>query len=158
MKLYLVQHAKAVSKEIDPVQPLSEEAYKELQKVCNFIRPLNLFVDFLWHSGKKRAEQTAEILAKAISVKSQIIKRDDIGPNDDVMKIADDLTQSGYDIMIVGHLPFLGKLASLLLTGSEIKEIIEFKNAGIVCLSRGEGNKWQIEWIVTPQILECLVC
>lgn len=154
MKLYLVQHAKAVSKEIDPEQPLSEEAYKELQKVCNFIRLLNLSVDFLWHSDKKRAKQTTEMLAKAISVKSQIIKRDDIGPNDDVMKIADDLTQSGHDIMIVGHLPFLGKLASLLLTGSETKETIAFKNAGIVCLSCSEGNKWQIEWIVTPQILQ----
>jgi phosphohistidine phosphatase SixA len=31
------------------------------------------------------------------------------------------LEQTGSDLMIVGHLPFLGKLVALLVTGSEKK-------------------------------------
>jgi phosphohistidine phosphatase len=55
--------------------------------------------------------------------------------------------------MSVGHLPFLNKLASLLLTGCESADAVAFKNAGIVALSRNEGNNWQIDWMVTPEIL-----
>jgi len=55
--------------------------------------------------------------------------------------------------MIVGHLPFLGKLASLLLTGCESANTVAFKQGGIVCLSRSELKQWQINWMVTPEIL-----
>ena len=153
MKLFLVQHAKAVSKELNPDRPLSEEGCEELQKICDFIKPLNLSVDFLWHSGKKRAEQTAEMLAEAMSAGSQEV-RDNLGPNDDVTEVADEIGKSEHDTMIVGHLPFLDKLVSLLLSGSDATDIVEFRNAGIVCLSRNKENKWQIEWILTPQIVQ----
>jgi len=46
MKLYLVQHAKAASKEVDPERPLTEEGHRDIQKVAAFIRPLNLCVDY----------------------------------------------------------------------------------------------------------------
>ncbi len=66
MKLYLVQHAKAASKQADPQRPLTEEGRRDIQKVASFIRPLGLGLDYLWHSGKKRAAETAEILAEAL--------------------------------------------------------------------------------------------
>ena len=68
MKLYLVQHAKAAPKEVDQQRPLTEEGLRDIQKIAGFIKPMNLCVDYLWHSGKKRAAQTAEVLAKVIKV------------------------------------------------------------------------------------------
>ena len=53
MKLYLVQHAKAASKEVDPQRALTEEGTQEIRKIAAFIKPLNLSIDYLWHSGKK---------------------------------------------------------------------------------------------------------
>jgi phosphohistidine phosphatase len=55
--------------------------------------------------------------------------------------------------MIVGHLPFLSKLASLLLTGSESSETVAFKQGGIVCLKCKDKNLWQIDWMITPELL-----
>jgi len=153
MKLYLVQHAKAASKQIDPQRPLTEEGYRDIQKVAAFIRSLNLCVDYLWHSGKKRAVETAEVLAEAIKVKEGPIAREGLGPNDDVTALKNELGSTKQDVMIVGHLPFLGKLASLLLSGCESAGTVVFKQGGIVCLSRSELNQWQIEWMVTPEIL-----
>ena len=152
MKLYLVQHAKAASKEMDPEHTLTEQGRRDIQKVAAFIRPLNLSVDCLWHSGKRRAVQTAEVLAEAIETKEGTTARDGLGPNDDVVKIRDELASTKQDIMIVGHLPFLSKLTSLLLTGSESANTVAFKNAGIVCLSRYEGNGWQVDWVLTPKL------
>jgi phosphohistidine phosphatase len=53
MKLYLVQHAKAASKDIDPTRSLTEEGLRDIQKVAAFIKTLNLSVYYLWHSGSK---------------------------------------------------------------------------------------------------------
>lgn len=153
MRLYLVQHAKAASKQVDPQRPLTEEGQRDIQKVAAFIKPLNLCVDCLWHSGKKRAVQTAEILAEVIRINKAKIARDDLGPNDDVTALKDELISGQQDIMIVGHLPFLSKLASVLLGGCESANSVAFKNAGIVCLQRSEDNQWQIDWMITPELL-----
>lgn len=152
MKLYLVQHAKAASEQVDPQRPLTEEGRSDIQKVAAFIKPLNLCVDYLWHSEKKRSDQTAEVLAEVIKVKTHTA-RDGLGPNDDVKALKDELVSSGGDIMLVGHLPFLSKLASLLLVGSESANTVAFKNAGIVALNRSEENRWQIDWIIIPELL-----
>ena len=153
MKLYLVQHAKAASKEIDPQRPLTEEGLRDIQKVAEFIKPSDLCVDYLWHSGKKRAAQTAEVLAEVIKVDNTLTAHDGLGPTDDVTVLKAELASATDDIMIVGHLPFLAKLASLLLTGSELADTVAFKQGGIVCLSRCKEDKWQIDWMVTPELL-----
>jgi len=153
MKLYLVQHAKAASKEADPERPLTEEGLQEVQKVAAFIKPLKLCVDYLWHSGKKRAEQTAEILAEVIRINKQQTARSGLAPNDDVAALKDELSTSRNDIMIVGHLPLLAKLASLLVAGSESANTMAFRNAGIVCLNRLDDNTWQLEWSIIPELL-----
>jgi len=153
MKLYLVQHAEAASKDVDTERPLTEEGRRNIQKVAAFIKPLNLCVDYLWHSTKRRAIQTAEILAEAVKTNEAKIARDGLAPNDDVTALRDEPALGQQDIMIVGHLPFLGKLASLLLTGCESANTVAFKQGGIVCLISSEPNHWQIEWMVIPELL-----
>jgi len=153
MKLYLVQHARAASKEADPDRSLTAEGRRDMQKVAAFIKPLNLAVNSLWHSGKTRARQTAEVLAKVITVENEMAARDGLAPNDDVQVIKDSIVSAGGDIMIVGHLPFMAKLASILLTNSESSYTVAFKQGGILCLSCENQNQWQIDWMITPELL-----
>ena len=153
MKLYLVQHAKAASKDVDPQRPLTEEGRRDIQKVSAFIKPLNLSVDYLWHSGKKRAQQTSEILADVVEVRKEMAAHDGLAPDDDVKALKDELMSDRQDIIIVGHLPFLSKLVSLLLTGSESSNTVAFKNGGIVCLDYSDDNQWQLDWMIIPELL-----
>ena len=153
MKLYLVQHAKAASKQEEPERPLTEEGRRDVQRVAAFIKPLKLCVDYLWHSGKRRAEQTAGFLAEVVRINNEQTARDGLGPNDDVGVIRDELASTETDVMIVGHLPFLSKLASLLLAGSESADTVAFKQGGIVCLRRGEEEQWQIDWMMIPELI-----
>ena len=153
MKLYLVQHGKAASERVDPQRPLTEEGRREIKKIAEFVKPLNLCVDYLWHSGKKRAAQTAEILAEVVKVKKAETAREGLSPNDDVKVIREKIVSLQQDIMLVGHLPFLSKLASLLLAGSESVNTVAFRQGGIVCLARCDDNQWQIDWMVTPELL-----
>lgn len=153
MKLYLVQHAKAASKDVDPERPLAEEGQRDIQKIAAFIKPLNLSVDYIWHSTKKRAIQTAGVLAEVIKIKEAKTIRDGLAPNDNVAQLKDELISCQQDIMIVGHMPFMAKLASLLLTGREFSGTVAFQQGGIVALSSSEPNQWQIDWMIIPNLL-----
>ncbi len=153
MRLYLVQHAKAASKETDPQRPLTEDGQWDMQKISDFIESLDLSVGYLWHSGKTRAQQTAEILAEVVEVAEEMSAHDGLSPNDDVTPIKDEIISKNQDIMIVGHLPFVSKLASLLLTGSESSGTVTFRQGGIVCLEYSDDNKWQLWWMIVPDLL-----
>ena len=153
MELYLVQHGKAVAKDVDPARPLTQEGRAEVERVAVFIEPLNLCVDCVWHSGKTRAEQTAKILATVIRADKGVIQHEGLGPNDDVGELVNELDALGRDVMIVGHLPFLSKLASVLISGSESAKAVAFKNGGVVSLRRGDDNLWQLAWLITPELL-----
>ena len=154
MKLYLVQHAKAASNDVDSARSLTDEGRRDIQKVATFLEPLKLKVDYLWHSGKKRAEQTAEILAGAVKVKNEMAIREGLAPNDDITIIKDKVVKIQSDIMIVGHMPFVSKLASLLLTDSQSPAVIAFKQGGVVCLEYTDLNQWQVAWMITPELFE----
>ena len=68
MHVYLVQHGQSKSEEEDPQRGLTDKGMSEVQKVADFLRPLEFEVDAVWHSGKARAQQTTELLARAISL------------------------------------------------------------------------------------------
>ena len=153
MKLYLIQHAQAVSKAEDPRRPLTDEGRAEARAVARLVRSLDLRVECLWHSGKTRAEQTAEIYAGALTVAEGPTARQGLAPNDDVAPWRDALAVSTAETMIVGHMPFVSKLATLLLTGYESPPVVAFRNAGVVCLGRSSDDRWQIEWVLTPDLL-----
>ena len=51
MKVYLVQHGEAKSEKEDPQRNLTDKGIDEVQKVANFLRPLKLTVNAIWHSG-----------------------------------------------------------------------------------------------------------
>ncbi len=153
MRLYLVQHGKAASKEEDAERPLTELGRREAQRVANFVRPLGLKVDQLWHSGKTRAKQTAAIYAGAVTVADGPTARKGLAPNDYVAPLRDELAVTSGDTMIVGHMPFVSRLATLLLTGYESPPVVTFVNAGLVCLERTGDSRWQVQWSITPDLL-----
>jgi phosphohistidine phosphatase len=55
--------------------------------------------------------------------------------------------------MIVGHLPFLGKLAALLVADNEETDIVAFKFGCVVCLERTEDGPWKLAWMIVPALL-----
>jgi phosphohistidine phosphatase len=57
------------------------------------------------------------------------------------------------NLMIVGHLPFLAYLTSLLVSGNDAADAIAFDAGAVACLCRSDPGRWQIEWMITPKIL-----
>lgn len=80
MKIYLVQHGEAKSEQEDPERGLTEKGIEDLKRAGQFLQKLDLKVNKIFHSGKKRALQTAEILSKYLKFEGKIEKLEAIAP------------------------------------------------------------------------------
>jgi len=150
MALFLVQHGKSLPKEKDPDQGLSREGLEETQRLAALAAENYVQVMRIIHSGKKRALQTAEIFVKTLEPEAGMTKGAGLAPLDDVAAFAATLNNE-ENIMVVGHLPFMERLASLLLAGSTEKPVIRFQNSCIVCLDTEDAAEpWFIRWALYP--------
>lgn len=153
MFIYLVQHGDAKKEELDPSRSLSEKGIQDVEHVATYISRLNIVVEEILHSGKLRAKQTAEIMAGKLKIKKGISETDGLAPLDDASIWAEGLKKRHDSLMLVGHLPHLGKLASLLLCSEKDRNVIAFKMGGIVCLKRDNTGSWSLQWMITPESL-----
>ena len=149
MKHYFVQHGKAVSKDIDETRPLSDEGIDETLAIAKQLVKNNISISQICHSGKKRAAQTAEIIAAELGLSSTNVI-EGLNPNDDVKSFSrNHLTQNTVDTMYVGHLPHLGKLVSYLLSNYETANCVTFQNSAVVCIDTID-NDASLLWYMTP--------
>jgi phosphohistidine phosphatase len=152
MTLFLVQHGEAKPESEDPNRPLTERGAEIVERMAAWAARSGITVDQIRHSGKRRAEQTAAILAKHLNPSRGAIEMKGLGPNDDVTQVAGSLQGDQESVMLVGHLPHLSRLVSLLLISNSDTEVVKFRNAGIVCLTQKEA-KWAIDWVMQPDLL-----
>ena len=154
MKLYLIQHAESKRTEEDLGRPLSDKGWKNIEKMARHAKEhLCIEVDRIIHSGKLRAKQTAEVLAKHLNPDICIEVDKNLEPLADITIWKKGLVETSENIMLVGHLPHLSKLASELLVGDENKEVVAFKMGGIVCLERDQQGRWTIQWMINPETI-----
>jgi len=150
LRLYLVQHGEAKTEGEDPERPLTVKGEEEVRRVARVAQRMGWAPLKIYHSGKLRAQRTADILAQALQRPSEPVPG--LNPNDEVRPWAIRIQEGKEDLLFVGHLPFLEKLVSLLLTGQENARIISFRNGGISCLERAEKEAWRIRWILIPEM------
>jgi phosphohistidine phosphatase len=152
MALYLVQHGISLPKDTDPRKGLSQDGIAETERIAQVAKGYAVRVSKITHSGKTRARQTAEIFEAAIKPSEGIHERSGLNPLDDVTAFAKTIDNT-EDIMFVGHLPFMERLAAYLITGSFEKPVFKFQNSGIVCLDKDPGTGyWMIKWTLMPHI------
>ncbi|MBE9547239.1 MAG: phosphohistidine phosphatase SixA [Proteobacteria bacterium] len=152
MALFLVQHGKSLPKDKDPNQSLSEEGILEVKRIANVAGGYGVQASCIRHSGKKRAQQTADIFASALNPENGVRERSGLNPLDDVTALADEIS-SNDNVMLVGHLPFMEKLTSYLITGSTEKPVFKFQNGGILCMEQDPDTRsWFIKWALMPNI------
>jgi phosphohistidine phosphatase len=148
MAMYFVQHGLSLSKEVNPDRPLSDDGRREVEGISVHLRDAGVKIDKVCHSGKTRAEQTAQIFADNIG-DGKVYEQSGMNPNDDVKVFASSLNKG--DIMYVGHLPHMGKLVSFLVAGDENADVVKYSNGGVVCVEK-DNDSYHILWTLTPAL------
>ena len=67
MELFLVQHGHAMAKTDDPLRPLTPDGAEAVERIGVWAHEASLSIRQILHSGKLRAEQTAQILANHLN-------------------------------------------------------------------------------------------
>ena len=153
MFLYLVQHGEAKREEDDPQRGLTDKGFKDVARTAVHAQKLGLKVSIIHHSGKARAMQTAQILADYLEPAKGSSPADALAPMDDPAVWAARIAGMNEEVMLVGHLPYLARLAGLLLCGDKEKTLIDFKMGGIACLKRLDDGRWAVEWMIVPELV-----
>ncbi len=154
MRLYLVQHAAAIPKDEDPDRPLSAQGRADIDRMATFLTlGKAVAVGSIRHSGKTRAAQTAEVLAERLQPLAGVSAVEGLKPLDDPAPWAERLKGEQEDLMLVGHLPFMARLAALMVSGDPDVEVVRFQPGGTLCLERDETGRWAIGWLVVPALL-----
>lgn len=151
MKLYLIQHGEAKSEAEDPERSLTGRGEEDVRRVAAVAKKMDIQSSKVYHSGKRRAQQTADIIASALNL--PVEPAQGLSPLDDVRPWAERISREAKDVMIVGHLPFLDKLASFLLCSDERAQVVLFRYGAVVHLDQKEDKSWTIRWILTPEMV-----
>ncbi|GAC1334522.1 MAG: phosphohistidine phosphatase SixA [Chloroflexota bacterium] len=150
MKLYLARHGKAESGADDHARRLTDRGRSSVERVAQRLANGKVRVARIEHSGLVRAVETAQILAAAIG--GSLEAADDLHPLDDVGQAANRLQRGGETaVMIVGHQPFMGRMAAHLLTGDAENAFLHLPTGAVAYLSDDEGH-WSLRWLLTPDI------
>jgi phosphohistidine phosphatase len=153
MFLYLIQHAEAKGKEEDPARDLTEKGRQDIERVARYLRRLKVQVRQIFQSGKTRAQSTADILATQLQPTAGVSEASGLAPLDAPEIWAERLANLDEDILLVGHLPHLGRLAAMLMSGDKERSVINFQMGGVVRLRRMEAGQWAVDWMFVPEII-----
>ena len=152
MTLYLVQHGQSLPKDVDPDQGLSKTGVAETERIADVAKGYQVNVGRIMHSVKTRARKTADVFASALNPPGGVEEAEGLKPMDDVAAFAATIDPD-TNTMLVGHLPFMERMASYLVTGSVDQPVFKFQNSGIVCLDQDpETKSWIIIWTLMPCI------
>ena len=145
MKLYLMQHALAYPAAEKLEKPLNPAGINQAKAAAKGVRRLGLSFDLIITSPKRRAQQTAALIAERIRYPySDILSSEAMLPSSPPQELLDLLQKEATDsnILVVGHMPHLANLASTLMQGGELL----FENTGLTCFDFSGPKSAQLEF------------
>lgn len=160
MEIYLMQHGEAHAEDQDPERSLTPGGEDQIRSSGKALKKLGVDVDLIVSSPKKRARQTAEIVAGELGYPKEGIAvteaLEPLAPAEDAIAYLGRLGDKGK-MLLAGHLPSLGEIASNLMSeGTRVS--IHFEMGG-VCRIDVEAlptHKGDLRWLLPPTQLRLL--
>ncbi len=150
MRLYLVQHGDALTKDVDPERRLSDQGRADITRLVAWLMNNDVAVSRICHSGKTRARQTAELLGSVLETGGEILPAEGLGPNDPPEVFLKGLQNVDEDTLVVSHLPFVARVLSQAVTGSPDQQLVEFRPGSIAVIERNASGAWYLICFACP--------
>ena len=146
--LLLVHHGDAVGPDIDPMRPLSRAGLVASTALASSAAARGVKPGLVWHSGKNRALQTAQLFSAACNPQAGFKAVRGLLPGDPPRWMRDQLLGETRSILLVGHMPHLPGLLSLLRGAPSDSGAPDFPLNGCVALA-ANGDVWAEVWRLT---------
>lgn len=148
-----MRHGEALSSDKDPQRGLTDEGKLKIELLAKHLQKQKLAFKHVYHSDRKRAQQTAEIMTRIISPNIEPALLQNITPNDDPDLILEKINSWTEDTLVTSHLPFVPDLIILMTEQDVYSSSISFKTGTVVCLEKGNNSIWSISWATSPDQL-----
>ncbi len=163
MRLFLLRSAKAAKGKKDARRKLNANGLSSLEKLTDYLSKKDLGdILEIRHSPLVRATQTVKQFKKLSGIKAKAREALLLEPLADFRILADFIESSNETLLLIGHQPNLGRLASYLLTRESDATLLDLKPGGMACLKAGSprengdasGLVWQLIWQIRPSMLK----
>ena len=164
MELVLVRHAVAEERDLarwpnDADRPLTGDGEERFRGAARGLAHLVPAIDELLTSPFARARRTAELLSEAGWPAPKPLEV--LASGRSPLQVVEELDPyAGRDrLALVGHEPMLSELASVLLTGSATRVVLEMRKGAACLLERPEGprrGRASLRGLLSPKVLRGL--
>ncbi len=157
MRLYLLRHGHAMPREEyrgeDAKRPLTESGVELLRAQAEAFRRMDLGVDVIITSPYTRAEQTAQIVADRLDLRSRLMRDERLAPGFQQQALSELLRENemAHGIMLVGHEPDLSEMVSGLIGGGRV--VMKKGALARVDLPEHSVRRGELVWLVPSTAL-----
>ena len=166
MNLYLMRHGLAIERgtpgyDSDHERPLTPKGERKVRRVAEALLQMDVSFEVILSSPLVRARQTAEALLAEVKAPEKLQLTELLAPggrSKELVKLIQELPGPPENVLLVGHEPDLGQLASLLLSGGDALSI-PFKKGGVARLTVERlraGRCAALEWLLTSRQMEMM--
>lgn len=154
MRLYLMRHAEAdMACADDQARPLTDRGVHDAQQMASYLQGQGCHIAHIFHSGKRRAEQTADLIKQAVLPSQALQLETALTGCDGLTPMLEIINSWTEDTLVISHLPFISRLLSRLVVDDPQCAIVNFSPATLVRLEQAEAGGWCIQWCINPQLI-----
>lgn len=152
-RLTLMRHADAQWKDpevADFARPLNRRGSGEAEAMGRRLTELGLTPDLIMASPARRAQQTAEIVARELAMPPRSIHYEEalyLAAAQDILRLTRAIGPRVPHLMIVGHNPGISELAQLLAPGGDIGGLA----TAAICSITFEAEQWAAVGSAAPR-------
>jgi phosphohistidine phosphatase len=144
----------------DADRKLTKKGYEEMEAVAHWIASQRMPIDLIASSPLVRAQETAEVVAKALNARDRVVNWKMLAPggNPDIVCRQISRHPDYTSILLVGHEPLLSSLISHIIAGDDHAAIIMTKGAlaKIQDFSYAGRPSGSLHWLLTAKQMACM--
>jgi len=143
-RLTLMRHGDAQWKDpevVDFARPLNRRGNNEVEAMARRLTELALSPDLIIASPARRSQQTAEIIARELTLPPRSIRYEEalyLAGAQDILKLARSIGPRVPHLMIIGHNPGISELAHLLAPSVDIGGLA----TAALCTITFDADRW----------------
>ena len=161
MNIHLLRHgtAAALAQENnfrDEQRALTTEGIAKIRQAAQGLKRLQVTFDVIVSSPLVRARQTAEIVAEAMKFRQPLDEWVELVPEgsaDAALRRLEDFREC-RSVLLVGHQPSIGCIASYLIFG-DARVSLSFKKGAVFCVQANDPPPWagELLWALPSRML-----
>lgn len=158
MQVYLLRHGIAeegTSQTGDSDRALTNDGRKKLRQVLTHVAEAGVKIDLVLTSPLKRAVQTAAVAVSCLKSKPETLVCKTLAPGGTVEDVWSEIRvhRDAEALLLVGHNPLFGNLASFLLGAPELH--VDFKKGAVMRIdfdALGPKPRGVLHWYLTARL------